>query len=177
MTRTTLPFPRILNLSVSRPKSEGIPGAQAFPTPGASPLEDDRGPLNETERDGILEIALLMATANGATSPDELASLADLVAHLRGRRPAPGELGTIMNAIHARDVSASVEERVRVVAATMPRKLARELAYKAAYAIRVADLESNPDEEELGEILVETLGLVELAPELEGEVNEALVAE
>ena len=60
-----------------------------------------------------------MATANGTTSPDEFDSLADLVAYLRGQRPQAGELGTIMKAIDARDVSARVEERVRVVAATL----------------------------------------------------------
>jgi len=172
VTRTTLPFARILDPAQStqaRTKSDDAAPDRA--------VVDDRGPLNQTERESLLEIALLMATANGATSPDELDSLADLVEHLRGKRPQPGELGTIMQAILARDVSASVEERVRVVAATMPRTLARELAYKAAYAIRVGDLESNPDEEELSEILVEVLGLGDLAADLESEVNEAMIAE
>jgi len=172
VTRTTLPFARILDPAQStqaRTKSDDAAPDRA--------VVDDRGPLNQTERESLLEIALLMATANGATSSDELDSLADLVEHLRGKRPQPGELGTIMQAILARDVSASVEERVRVVAATMPRTLARELAYKAAYAIRVGDLESNPDEEELSEILVEVLGLGDLAADLESEVNEAMIAE
>lgn len=61
--------------------------------------------------------------------------------------------------------------------ATANGDMAREPAYKAAYAIRVGDLESNPDEEELGEILVEALGLGDLTADLESEVvNEALVA-
>ena len=167
MTRTSLPFARILDLAIERPQSDAATPYRA--------VVDDRGALNETERESVLEIALLMATANGTTSPDELDSLADLVAYLRDKRPQPGELGTIMKAIYARDVSASVEERVRVVAATLPRRLARELAYKAAYAIRVGDLESNPDEEELTEILVEALGLGDLAADLENEVNEALI--
>lgn len=169
MTRTTLPFARILNPTIARAKSDDATPYRA--------VIDDRGELNETERESVLEIALLMATADGTTSPDELDSLADLVEHLRGKRPQPGELGTIMKTIYARDVSASVEERVRVVVATLPRRLARELAYKAAYAIRVGDLESNPDEEELGEILVEVLGLGDLAADLENEVNEAMIAE
>jgi tellurite resistance protein len=162
--RTTLPFARILNLSIARGKG------------GESDVVD-RSPLSNAEIESVLEIALTMATANGDTSPEELDSLADLVAHLRGKRPKPGELGTIMTTIQARDVSASVEERVKIIAKTLHRSVARELAYKAAYAIRVADLESNPDEEELGEILVEALGLEDLAADLENEVNEALIAE
>jgi tellurite resistance protein len=162
--RTTLPFARILNLSIARAKG------------GESDVVD-RSPLSNAEIESVLEIALTMATANGDTSPEELDSLADLVAHLRGKRPKPGELGTIMTTIQARDVSASVEERVKIIAKTLHRSVARELAYKAAYAIRVADLESNPDEEELGEILVEALGLEDLAADLENEVNEALIAE
>ena len=53
--------------------------------------------------------------------------------------------------------------------------IAREIAYKAAYAIRVSDLESNPDEENLADLLIEALGLDEVAPDLENEVNEALM--
>jgi hypothetical protein len=164
VTRTTLPFDRILNLAIARARAAGSDDV-------------DRSPLSAAEIESVLEIALTMATANGNTSPEELDSLADLVAHLRGKRPGPGELGGIMNAIQARDVSASVEERVKVIAKTLHRSVARELAYKAAYAIRVADLESNPDEEELGEILVEALALGDLAADLENEVNEALIVD
>ena len=80
----------------------------------------------------------------------------------------------------AREIAAELRPGAIVVnKSTMPvgstRMVARELAYKAAYAIRVGDLESNPDEEELSEILVEALGLGEIAVDLESEVNEALI--
>lgn len=176
VTRTTLPFARILDLSIPR-------AGTAYRTPQEGAEADDRSSLTGPEREAVLEIAVLMASANGNTSLEELDSLADLVAHLRGARPLPGELGDILKNIEKRDTSPSVEERVHAIAATLARtaggsrRLVRELAYKAAYAIRVADLESNPDEEELGEILVEALGLGDLAADLESEVNEALVAE
>ncbi len=172
MTRTTLPFSRILDRSLERRKT---PQEVAYRVSAGGEDVDDRRELDATERESVLEIALLMATANGSTSPEELSSLADLVAHLEGTRPLPGQLATKMNAIEKRGIGGTVEERVRAIASTLHRLLPRELAYKAAYAIRVSDLESNPDEEDLADLLIEVLALDDLAADLENEVNEALM--
>jgi tellurite resistance protein len=165
VTRTSLPFSRILDRSYPREGPKIAPGNEV----------DDRGELSGLERESVLEIALLMATANGSTSPEELASLADLVGHLEGTKPLPGALSTRLRSIELRGLGGTVEERVRAIAKTLRRALARELAYKAAYAIRVSDLESNPDEEDLADLLVEALELDEVVPDLENEVNEALM--
>ncbi len=164
MTRTTLPFSRILDRSCPRERKKTPPSET-----------DERGELAGLERESLLEIALLMATANGSMSPEELASLADLVAHLEGKKPLPGALSTRLQSIELRGLGTTVEERVRAIAKTLHRPLARELAYKAAYAIRVADLESNPDEEDLADLLIEALDLDDVAGDLENEVNEALM--
>jgi len=116
-----------------------------------------------------------MAVANGSTSPEEHTTIVALVTHLEGKEPLPGTLSTKFGSIEKRGLGVSVEERVRAIAKPLRRALARELAYKAAYAIRVADLESNPDEENLADLLVEALHLDEVAPDLENEVNEALM--
>ena len=166
MTRTSLPFSRILDRTVPRGRPPSGPGADV----------NDRGELSGLERESLLEIALLMATANGTTSPEELASLADLVGHFDGKKPQPGALAKKLSNIEQRGIGTTVEERVHAIAKTLARPLARELAYKAAYAIRVGDLESNPDEEDLSDVLVEALHLEELAGDLESEVNEALIA-
>lgn len=176
MTRTTLPFARILDCSLERRKTPQDGAYRASAGPSDMPGVDDRRALDAAERDSVLEIALLMATANGSTSPEELSSLADLVAHLEGARPLPGQLSTKLNAIEKRGIGSTVEERVRAIAATLTRLLPRELAYKAAYAIRVSDLESNPDEEDLADLLIEVLALDDLSADLENEVNEALMA-
>jgi tellurite resistance protein len=173
VTRTTLPFARILDGSLERRKT---PQEAAYRAPDGPAGADDRRELDPAERESVLEIALLMATANGSTSPEELASLADLVAHLEGTRPLPGALSTRMNAIEKRGIGGTVEERVRAIAASLTRLLPRELAYKAAYAIRVSDLESNPDEDDLADLLVEALALGDVVADLENEVNEALIA-
>ena len=173
MTRTTLPFARILDRSLERRKS---PEEAAYRAPAADPDVDDRRELDAAERDGVLEIALLMATANGSTSPEELSSLSDLVTHLEGKKPLPGQLSTKLAAIEKRGLGGTIEERVRVIGTSLKRLLARELAYKAAYAIRVSDLESNPDEEDLADLLIEVLELDDIASDLENEVNEALMS-
>jgi hypothetical protein len=164
VTRTSLPFSRILDRSYPRERPKQADGDH-----------DDRGELSGLERESVLEIALLMATANGSTSPEELSSLADLMGHLEGKRPLSGALTTKLSAIELRGLGGTVEERVRAIAKTLRRALARELAYKAAYAIRVSDLESNPDEEDLADLLIEALNLDEVAADLENEVNEALM--
>ena len=164
MTRTTLPFSRILDPGYPRVRSKG----------SAEEVED-RGELSGLERESILEIALLMAIANGSTSPEEHSAIVALVTHLEGKEPLPGALSTKLDSIDKRGLGVTVEERVRAIAKTLRRALARELAYKAAYAIRVADLESNPDEENLADLLVDALRLDEVAPDLENEVNEALM--
>jgi hypothetical protein len=166
VTRTSLPFSRILDRT--RPREPGNAGPDAG--------NDDRSELTGLERESVLEIALLMATANGTTSPEELASLADLVGHFDGKKPQPGALSKKLAGIEQRGIGTTVEERVHAIAKTLRRPLARELAYKAAYAIRVGDLESNPDEEDLSDLLVEALHLDEVAGDLESEVNEALIA-
>jgi hypothetical protein len=172
VTRTTLPFARILDRSLERRR--GTTDGAYRNTAETADLHDRRE-LDAAEREAVLEIALLMATANGSTSPEELSSLGDLVAHLEGTHPSPGALSTKMNAIEKRGIGGTVEERVRAIAATLRRVLARELAYKAAYAIRVSDLESNPDEEDLADLLIDALELGEHAADLENEVNEALM--
>ena len=51
--------------------------------------------------------------------------------------------------------AASIGERVRAAAANLSRATARELAYKAVYAVAVFDLETNPEERELENLVIE----------------------
>jgi hypothetical protein len=71
----------------------------------------------------------------------------------------------------------TIGERVRAAAASLSRVTARELAYKAVYAVAVFDLETNPEERELEELVIEVLGLDEKrAHELGLEATHALLA-
>jgi uncharacterized tellurite resistance protein B-like protein len=139
--------------------------------PSASASSEDAGPLRGDEIDAVLEIGYAMATADGHASLDELESFRALVKHLRPN----ANLSELLDALTAAfDRAESIEERVRAASARLGRAAAREAAYKAAYTIAVFDLETNEEERDLDDLLVEVLGLASRVDVLEAEVNEAL---
>ena len=117
-----------------------------------------------------------MATANGSTSPEELASLADLVGHLEGKKPLPGALSTrlgVHRAARPGRHGRGARPRDRQDAAQGVSRASSPTRRRTRSAS--SDLESNPDEEDLADLLVEALELDEIAADLENEVNEALM--
>lgn len=143
--------------------------ARVLPAPSA----EAGGPLRDDEIAAVLEIGYAMANANGHASFDELESFRALVKHL-----SPGaDMNALLEKLGAAfDKAESAEERIRAAAAKLGRPPAREAAYKAAYTIAVFDLETNEEERELDELLIEVLGLSERVDDLEADVNEALLA-
>jgi tellurite resistance protein len=132
---------------------------------------EDNGPLRGDEIDAVLEIAYAMANANGDASVDELESFRALVKHLKPAASVADLLDAFGDAL---DKAESIEERVRAAAAHLKRPAAREAAYKVAYTVAVFDLETNEEERELDELLIEILGLSSRVDDLENEVNLAL---
>ncbi|CAN5305866.1 hypothetical protein BH09MYX1_BH09MYX1_15010 [soil metagenome] len=128
--------------------------------------------LLESEIDAVLEIAYAMATANGHASFDELESFRALATYLK---PGAG-VSEILDALAAAfDASESMEHQVRGAASRLSRTVAQDAAYKAAYTVAVFDLETNEDERELDDLLIEVLALDGRVDALEVAVNEALV--
>ena len=105
--------------------------------------------------DHSLELAFLMANANGDASPDELEAFRALVTHLR----PDADIGALLEELGDKLGAGSIGERVRAAAANLTRETARERAYKAVYAVAVFDLETNPDERELEDLILEVLGV------------------
>lgn len=168
MPRRTVPFDRIL--------APGHPVAHERQAAYRAAAEDAYdGTLDPAERDAVFEIAALMATASGPLSLDEASALVDLVSHLQGEAASMTDVGQLLRAAERRRGKETVEERVRGLAAVLRRRVIRELAYKAAYAIRVSDLEANDAEAELDAMLVEILDIEDAAAELASQVNEALM--
>ena len=133
------------------------------------------GPASELtpdEIEAILAIGYAMANANGHASLDELESVKSLSKHLR-----PGvQVGPTLEALAGSvDEAESLGDFVRGAAKKLERASARDAAYKAAYAIAVFDLETNEDERELDDLLIEVLGLDARVDQLEADVNEALM--
>jgi len=158
MTKRTANFARVLTPSTSASGEAG----------------GDKGPLHGAEIDAVIELAYLMANADGNASFDEVDSFRQLVKHLKPDAKVSDLLDSLGEKL---DKAESIEERVRAAAKDLVRPTARALAYKAAYTIAVFDLETNEEERDLDDLLVEVLGLSERVDELEAEVNEALTAE
>lgn len=128
--------------------------------------------MTSDERDAVLELAWLMANANGRANDDEMAFFDALVEHLTGDAS-----GAAASRIVARVSAASSPNRAaRDACERLTTSAAREVAYKAAYAVGVGDLEANDAEARLGELLVQELGVEERAAELEREVAAALAS-
>jgi hypothetical protein len=129
--------------------------------------------LDSKETDAVIELAFAMAHANGDASPDELVALRSLIKYLR----PTANVGELFE--HYSDVFAgpsSTTERVRVAATNLTRIAARELAYKAVYAVAIYDLETNEEEIELETLLVEALRIGEArVRELGQETTRALL--
>ncbi|HEY8076473.1 MAG TPA: TerB family tellurite resistance protein [Labilithrix sp.] len=129
------------------------------------------GSLRDEEIDATLELAFLMAKADGDASFDELESFRALVKHLQ----PSASMTELLDGLDERlDAAESIEERARACAKKLGRPEAREAAYKAVYTIAVYDLETNEEERDLDDLLVEILDLDARVDDLEREVNEAL---
>jgi uncharacterized tellurite resistance protein B-like protein len=163
VTKRTPNFEKILApTKASRPGNEG-----------AYRSTDDTQELTADEAGAIVAIAYHMATADGVMAGDERDFWDALVEHFASKTER-----SALAALVARleqPGGASTEENVRAFAAMIRRPSIRQMAYKAAYALRVWDLESNDDEDDLDDVLVEALAVGEIAGDLANEVNEALM--
>lgn len=140
-------------------------------TPNFARVLGGAASLSPGEVDAVLAIGYAMANANGDASFDELESFRALVKHLKSDASVMETLDALSERLEA---AGSVEELARAAAAQLPSAAGREAAYKAACTIAVFDLETNEEERELDDVLVEILGLSDRAGDLELEVNTAL---
>lgn len=114
------------------------------------------GSFEGEEKEAVVELAFMMANANGDASIDELEAFRALAKHLDPN----ADIAALLDKHTAQlEKAASFEERVRAAADRLKRPEARELAYKAVYTVAVFDLETNEEERELEELIVEVLQL------------------
>lgn len=139
---------------------------------------DDGGPLTTAEVDAIVTLAQLMVIADDRVSDDEFDVFEALAAHLAAGDGAATKriAGLVSKLDDAPRDPASMEARARAAASELKRPSAKAIGYKAAYLTRVWDLDANPDEDDLDDLLIEALALSpDEAKELAQQVNEALM--
>ena len=148
--------------------------------------------LSNKEADAILEIAYLAILADHKLSDDEIEAFRGVVARVRsivGADPSSpyrkasepavakltnAELDALLDDLRARTERVEADERLRVLAKGMS-PAARELGYKVAYALGLADMDSSDEEFEFDLQLVDALELpTERAEELGDDVMAVL---
>src|SRR5438477_229811 len=126
-------------------------------------------PLTDGERGAILEIACLAVTADHEVHADELDAFRRLAEALDSRTPLDELVA------RARDREAADARLVELADALSPN--ARKVAYKAAYALCLADTEEADQEFEFDLQLIDALDLAQDDVDaLVSEVREAIAA-
>jgi len=134
--------------------------------------DGDFATLRGEEINAVIELGFMMVNANGDASLDEIESFRALAKYLTPGADVAALLDQYSDKL---DRAESFEVLVRAAAKHLTRETARELAYKAVYAVAVFDLETNEEERELEDLIVEVLGLDDnRAHELALEATQAL---
>ncbi len=139
----------------------------------------EKSGLPAVEVDAIVEIAYLTIAADRRLADDEVAAFHRVLERLRGAAVAQAELARVLDEMYDRADAARAEhgyadERLRALAVKMG-KPARELAYKVAFAMGLADMDSSDEEFELDLQLQDALEISnERAEDLADEVMAVL---
>ncbi len=109
--------------------------------------------LPPSEIDAVVEIAYLTIAADRRLADEEVAAFHRVLERLRGSSVAQAELDRVLDDMYdradkARGERGYADERLRALAGKMSVP-ARELAYKVAYAMGLADMDSSDEEFEL----------------------------
>ena len=135
--------------------------------------------LPPSEVDAVVEIAYLTIAADRRLADEEVAAFHRVLERLRGASVAQAELDKVLDDMYeradkARGERGYADERLRALASKMSVP-ARELAYKVAYAMGLADMDSSDEEFELDLQLQDALEISnERAEALAGEVMAVL---
>jgi len=148
--------------------------------------------LTEKEADAIFEIAYLAILADHKLSDDEIEAFRGVVARVRrvvgadvnspyrqASEPAVAklsnaELDAVLDDLRGRTERVDADERLRVLAKGLS-PMAREVAYKIAFALGLADMDSSDEEFEFDLQLVDALEFPsERAEELSDDVMAVL---
>jgi len=109
--------------------------------------------LPPSEIDAVVEIAYLTIAADRRLADEEVAAFHRVLERLRGASVAQAELDKVLDDMYeradkARGERGYADERLRALAGKMSVP-ARELGYKVAYAMGLADMDSSDEEFEL----------------------------
>ncbi len=132
--------------------------------------------LAPAETDAIVEIAYVTIAADRRLDRAEVDAFRAVLERLRGAPVESAEVDRVLDEMYERVTRAgdALDDHLRALGATMSPP-ARELAYKVAYAMGVADMDASDEEFELDLQLVDALELAsDRAEELQDDVMAVL---
>lgn len=107
--------------------------------------------------DVLLELAFLTTAADGRLDDDEIKAFKDIASRLRGKPLTNADVDALLDKFGGNVDHEEIAARVQTIAPTLPGDL-RDLAFKIAVGLSVADLDASGDESDLQVLLAETLG-------------------
>lgn len=117
------------------------------------------GPIASVhDADTLLELAFLMAAADGRLHIGEMTAYRELVSRVCGAEASESDVGGLVNRFSVTRGKAAIEARVRALGPTLPPEL-RETAFKVGMGLALADGEGCQEEDELVTVFVEALSL------------------
>ena len=131
--------------------------------------------LTNAEAEAVLEIAYLSTVVDGRLTDGELDAFATIAARLRNEPIAGAKLDKLLDGYASHIEHMDVDERLDEIGRSLTRDPARRAAYKVAFAMALADLGTNEEEERFDDTLLQILGFSsDEADALESEVYAAL---
>ena len=125
--------------------------------------------------DVLLELAYLATAVDGRLDDAEISSFKEIVTRLRGSATS-ADLDALLDKFAGNTEPEEISERIQQIAPTLPPPL-RDVSFKLAVALSVADLDASESESELLVVLAESLGFDDAKVDtLTGEVYAGLDA-
>jgi tellurite resistance protein len=133
------------------------------------------GPIADKQHaDSLLELAFLVTAADGHLAREEANAFRELMEQVRGTPVSDEDVGQIYSHFTNRLEGSTCADRVKAVAPTLPVDL-REQAFRVALALALIDRDASPHEDDLIEVLFQSLELnLDRAEALATEVRAAL---
>jgi len=119
-----------------------------------------RPSMTAAHEDLLLELAFLMTAVDGRLADEELPAYLEVASWVRGKTVTDEDFGLLLEKFSANIERGEIEERVKVIAPTVPAEL-RELVFKITMGLALVDMDASPAEDALVGLLYEGLGLSE----------------
>ena len=117
-----------------------------------------RPSMTTANEDLVLELAFLMTAVDGRLADEELPAYLEVASWVRGKQVTDADFGLLLEQFSANIERGEIEERVKLIAPTVPSEL-KEIVFKVTMGLALVDKDASPAEDALVGILYDGLAL------------------